>query len=107
MPGPLLTAATTLPCAHGGQAHAAVPRPRVRAAGAPVLAQDSTLLVGGCPNVSPAGTPFPCVTARFVTGAVRVRVNGAPVLLADGVSVCAPTGTPLTVVPGQVRVRGV
>jgi hypothetical protein len=63
-------------------------------------------VVYGCGN-APGGTPQPCVTASFTTGAVRVRVNGQLALLTDGVSVCAPTSTPLTVVPGQTRVRGV
>jgi uncharacterized Zn-binding protein involved in type VI secretion len=107
MPGLLLTTTTPLLCAHGGQARAAAPQPRVRAAGAPVLTQGAPLLVSGCTNVVPPGTPAPCVTVQFITGAVRVRVNGLPALLQDGVSMCTPTGTPLTVVPLQTRVRGV
>jgi hypothetical protein len=105
MPGFLLTTTTPLLCAHGGQARAIAPSPRVRAAGAPVLTQGSPLLVGGCPNNPPSG--LPCLTAQFMTGAVRVRANGLPVLLQDSVSACSPTPTPLTVVPLQTRVRGV
>ena len=35
-----------------------------------------------------------------------VPAGGQPVLLQDSQAVCAPTGTPLTVVVTQVRVRG-
>jgi hypothetical protein len=101
MPGSLLTAATPLLCAHGGPARAVAPSPRVRAGGTQVLIQSSPLTVGGCTN-----TP-PCASAQFVLGAARVRANGSPVLLQDSVSVCAPTGTPLTVTPLPARVRGV
>jgi hypothetical protein len=41
-----------------------------------------------------------------VVGATRVLANGAPVLLQTSPSVCAPTGTPLTVAATQVRVTG-
>jgi hypothetical protein len=49
---------------------------------------------------------MPCVTAQWVVGATRVFAGGQPVLLQDSQAVCAPTGTPLTVVVTQVRVRG-
>jgi hypothetical protein len=45
------------------------------------------------------------VTDTWVTGALRVRSGGVPLLLQDSQSVCAPNGTPSTIVsPGQTRV---
>ena len=105
MPGFLLHASATVLCAHGGQAQPTVPNPRVRVGGQPVVTQPNPHLVAGCPfNV--AGGPVPCVTAQWVTGAVRVRAGGMPVLLQNSQAVCAPNGTPVTIVATQVRVRG-
>ena len=70
MPGFLLNVASTVICAHGGQAKPTVPNPRV--------------LVGGLP----------------------VKVMGMPVLMQDSQVVCIPTGTPLTVILTQTRVKG-
>lgn len=106
MPGFLLHANATILCAHGGQVQATTPSPRVRVAGQPIVTMASPHMVAGCPfNVS--GSPVPCVTAQWVTGATRVRSLGVPVLLQDSQAVCAPNGTPVSVVVTQVRVRGV
>lgn len=48
----------------------------------------------------------PCVTAQWITGAMRVKAGGLPVLLQDSQAICAPTGTPVTVVMTQFRVKG-
>ena len=106
MPGAMLTATATMLCAHGGQAHAVAPEPRVRAGGAPVLVAGAPVLVGGCPSQPPPIGIGTCVSASFVSAATRVRAGGRPVILQDSVAVCTPTGTPLTAVPAQVRVRG-
>jgi hypothetical protein len=105
MPGFLLHQGATVLCAHAGQAQPTVPNPRVRVGGQPVVTQPAPFTVAGCPfNVS--GAPSPCVTAQWVTGALRVRAGGQPVLLQDSQAICAPNGTPLTIVMTQVRVRG-
>jgi uncharacterized Zn-binding protein involved in type VI secretion len=70
-----------------------------------VVTQATPYTVAGCPFTTSAG-PMPCVTAQWVVGATRVFAGGQPVLLQDSQAVCAPTGTPLTVVVTQVRVRG-
>jgi hypothetical protein len=106
MPGFLSTAGTTILCAHGGQAHSPAPNPRVKVMGQPVLLQPIPLLVAGCANPPPPANVGPCVTATSVTGAVRLKVMGMPVLLQDSQAICTPTGTPLTVIPTQMRVRG-
>lgn len=102
MPGPLLHVGATVLCAHGGQAQPTAPFPRVTVGGQPVVTQTAPYAVAGCPFPPPSGGP--CVTAQWVTAATRVRAGGLPVLLRDSQAVCAPTGTPLTVVMAQMRV---
>jgi hypothetical protein len=104
MPGFILHFGATVLCAHGGQAQAAAPNPRVMVGGQPVVTISSPYVVAGCPFVPPAAGP--CVTAQFVTSATRVMAGGAPVLLQDSQSVAAPTGTPLSVIVTQTRVQG-
>ena len=47
----------------------------------------------------------PCATAQWTTGALRVKASGTPVLLQDSQSTCVPTGTPLSVMVVQARVK--
>lgn len=105
MAGFLLHVGATILCAHGGQAQATAPNPRVKVGGQPVVTQAAPHSVAGCPfNVS--GAPVPCVTAQWVTGALRVRAGGQPLLLQDSQAVCIPNGTPVNIVMTQVRVKG-
>jgi len=105
MPGFILHMGATVICAHGGQAMSPSPNPRVRVGGQPVVTQPVPFTVAGCVfNIS--GAPSPCVTAQWVTGALRVRVGGQPVLLQDSQATCVPNGTPLNILVTQVRVRG-
>jgi hypothetical protein len=105
MPGFLLQMGATVMCLHGGQAQPAAPFPRVRAGGQPITTQQAPFTVAGCSFVPPAGNG-PCVTAQWVSAATRVRAGGAPVLLQDSQAVCTPTGTGLTVIVTQLRVKG-
>jgi hypothetical protein len=104
MPGTLLHQGATVFCAHAGQAQPVVPNPRVRVSGQPIVTQTSLYAIAGCTLASVPSPP--CLTAQWVTAAVRVRANGVPVLLQDSQSLCAPTGTPLSIVVTQLRVRG-
>lgn len=105
MPGFLLHVGATVLCAHAGQAQPTTPNPGVRVSGQPVVTQAAPYTIAGCPfNVS--GAPSPCVTAQWVTAALRVRAGGQPVLLQDSQAVCTPNGTPLNIVMTQVRVKG-
>jgi hypothetical protein len=105
MPGFLLHMGATVLCAHAGQAQPTSPNPRVKVGGQPVVTQAAPYTVAGCPfNVS--GAPVPCVTAQWMTGALRVRAGGFPVLLQDSQAICTPNGTPLNIVMTQVRVKG-
>ena len=105
MPGFLLHLGATVMCLHAGQAQPTAPNPRVLVGGQPVVTQTAPYAVAGCPFVPPSGTG-PCVTAHWVTAALRVRVQGQPVVLQDSQAVCVPTGTGLNVLVTQVRVRG-
>jgi hypothetical protein len=103
MPGFLVHVGATVMCAHAGPAQPLAPNPRVRVSGQRVTVQTTPYAVAGC---ALTGSAPPCTTAQFVTGALRVRAGGTPLLLQDSQSVCTPTGTPLRIVVTQVRVRG-
>ena len=105
MPGPLLHLGATALCMHAGQAQPMVPNPRVKVGGQPIVTVSSTYTIAGCTFVPPA--PGPCVTAQWVTSALRLRAGGVPVLLQDSQAVCVPTGTGLMVVAAQPRARGI
>lgn len=105
MPGPLLHLGATVLCMHAGQAQPMVPNPRVKVGGQPIVTVGSTYAIAGCTFVPPA--PGPCVTAQWVTSALRLRAGGVPVLLQDSQAVCVPTGTGLMVVAAQQRARGI
>lgn len=105
MPGFLLHLGATVQCAHAGQAQPTVTNPRVTVSGQPIVTQPSPYKIAGCPfNVS--GSPVPCVTAQWVTGATRVLSNGMPVLLFDSQAICTANGTPLLIIATQTRVTG-
>jgi hypothetical protein len=104
MPGFLLHLGATVMCSHGGQAIPAAPQPRVTVSGQPIVTLSSPYTVAGCALPPNAGGP--CVTAQFVSSAVRVTSLGVPVLLMDSQAVCAPPGTPLIVTVTQPRVSG-
>ena len=106
MPGFLLDADATLLCSHGGHAHATILNPRVTVSGMPTVTLASSYVVGGCPLPPPPEANGPCVAARFITSALRVKSGGQPLLLADSRALCAPTGTPLVIVATQTRVTG-
>jgi hypothetical protein len=105
MPGYLLHVGATVICTHGGQAMPTAPNPRVRVSSQPIVTQPTMYTVAGCPFVS--GTnPLPCVTASWVTAAVRVKAGGVPVLMQDSQAITVPNGVPLNVLVTQLRVKG-
>lgn len=106
MPGYLLNVGSTVICAHGGQAKPTMPMPRVRVMGLPVTVQGPPYVVAGCANPVPPANVGPCITGVWVLAALRVKAMGMPVLLMDSQAICAPTGTPLTVLMTQPRVKG-
>ena len=102
MPGPVLHLGATVLCAHGGQAMPTAPTPRVLVSGQPAATVAAPYAVAGC-GFAPAAGNGPCVTAQWVVGATRVMSAGQPLVISTGVSVCAPTGTPL--IPGASQTR--
>jgi hypothetical protein len=104
MPGPILHLGATVLCSHAGQATPTVPNPRVLVSGQPIATLPAPWLVAGCVLPPPPAANGPCVTAQFITSAVRVLAMAQPVLLMDSQSICAPTGTPLIPVVVQPRV---
>ena len=106
MPGYLLHVGATVQCMHAGQAQPTVPSPRVKVSGQPIVTQPGPYAVAGCTFPPPPAGNGPCATAQWVTAATRVKASGMPVLLQDSQAVCTPTGTGLTVVMTQMRVKG-
>lgn len=106
MPGFLLNVSSTVICVHGGQAKPTVPNPRVKVMGQPVVTQGPPYVVAGCVNPPPPVNVGPCIVGNWIAAALRVKVMGLPVLLQDSQAICVPTGTPLTVILAQPRVKG-
>lgn len=105
MPGFILHMGATVMCAHAGQAQPTVTDPRVKVSGQPIVTQPGPYTIAGCTFPPPPAANGPCVTASWVTAAIRVKASGMPVLLQDSQAICTPTGTPLTVAVTQVRAK--
>jgi hypothetical protein len=104
MPGYLVHVGATVMCAHAGQAQPTVPNPRVKVGGQPVVTMAAPYTIAGC-GLTGSTLP-PCVTGQWIVAATRVLVGGTPVVLQDSTSTCVPTGTPMSVVVTQIRVKG-
>jgi uncharacterized Zn-binding protein involved in type VI secretion len=113
MAGFLVTISASAICTHGATVSIAPGNSRVRAGGAPVATIGDNYSVAGCPFQIPIGTgtkPQPCVSLRWIAPAVRVKVDGQPVVLQASSGICQsaeqiPQGPP-TVVTTQMRVKG-
>lgn len=103
MPGPVLHVGATVMCAHGGQATPTVPSAVLLVSSMPAATISAPYAVAACAFVPPAGNG-PCVTGQWIVGTVRVLSQGQPLAIMSGVSICAPTGTPLVPVASQTRV---
>jgi hypothetical protein len=101
MPGAILHSGAAVQCQHGGQALPTQFSARVLVSGKPITTIGAPYAVFGCPLTPPVA---PCATAQWVVGAVRVLSEGHFVTIANGVSVCIPTGTPLVPQSNQTRV---
>lgn len=106
MPGYLLHQGAIVLCAHAGQAQPTLTNPRVKVMGQAIVTQVAPYTIAGCVNPSPATGTGPCITAQWVKAALRVKSMGQPVLMQDSQAICMPTGTPLTIVVTQPRVKG-
>jgi hypothetical protein len=104
MPGFVVHFGAQVLCAHAGRATPTAPNPRVTVSGQSVVTLATPYIVAGCTMPSPTAGNGPCVSAQFVSAATRVTASGQPLLLFDSQAICAPTGTPLTIVQTQTRV---
>jgi hypothetical protein len=104
MSGYLLHEGATVLCAHAGQAQPTVTDSRVTFGGQPAVTMSPPYTISGCALPPQAGGP--CVTAQWTTGATRVTLGGVPAVLSDSQASCTPTGTPLSVIVTQLRVKG-
>jgi hypothetical protein len=99
----LIQMGATVMCAHGGQAVAVTPNPRVLLAGQPSLLISGQWVVAGCPLVPPPLPP--CVTGQWLVGTMRVLSNGQPLVAQSGSGITLPNGTPMIPVVMQPRVN--
>ena len=83
---PLLTAASTMMCPHGGTVIATPGSTRAQA-GAPVLRGSDTFTIAGC-TFQVAGAPHPCMSVNWVQTATRVKHGGDLVLNQSSVGLC-------------------
>ena len=110
MPGYLLAVNSTLMCPHAGQFSITTLNTRVKVDGQPVVTQPDIYTISGCPFTLPNGSPNPCVLAKWMAVAARVKVGGNFVVLKDSTALCqaanqAPQGSPNIVVT-QMKVKG-
>ena len=101
MPGPMLTSASVVQCAHAGAGTPTAPNPRVLVSGQPTVTQPTPYAIAGC-ALTPSGSP--CVTGTWTTATTRVTSNGQPLVIAAGLSTCVSNGTPMLVMSSQLRV---
>jgi len=105
---PILTTTSTVMCPHGGMAQLITSNTETQIDGAFALLLTDVHPVVGCPFAPVA--PSPCVSIRWVTGAVQTKLHEVPVLLQTSVGLClnaaqAPQG-PAIVVQAQQRALG-
>ena len=103
----LLVDGVDLQCAHGGRLLPMAPRGRLRSGGRLVLAAGDAHAVHDCPHLGLDGLPSPCSVVTWEPGAVRVRADGRPVLLADACARATPndTGVVAPAAAGRLRSR--
>jgi len=108
MPGPLLTQLASVQCAHLGKGTPVTPNPRITIFGDPVVTIASQYTVAACqfPTMTGGNSP-PCVSASFTTASTKVLTNTGFVLLGDSQGTSLPNGTPLVVVPAQIKVTAI
>lgn len=103
MSGFVVHRSAVVTCTHAGPATAMVPAGRVKLRGMAVVTLAHPYAVIGCAQA--AALLPPCVTGQFLAGAMQVKADGMAVALSTGLSLCAPTGTPLLVLQTQLQVK--
>jgi uncharacterized Zn-binding protein involved in type VI secretion len=108
MGSPLFHVGAQAMCPHAGQMSTISTNTRVLVSGQPVATAGDTYTIAGCPFTIPPATPQPCITAKWLVPALRVKVNGTPAVLSTSTGLCqspaqVPQGPP-TVIVTQMRV---
>lgn len=96
---PVITQQTSVMCGHGGTATPAPSQVRVKIGGALAAVATDVYSVAGC-ALSSVPSP-PCLVLQWLMPAMRVKVQGAPLLLNTSQPMAVGPGV---VIPGQVRV---
>lgn len=92
---PVLTTASSVTCPHGGTVTLTTANTVVQVDGAYALLQSDVHSVVGCPFTLPNGTPQPCMTVQWTSGATQNKVNQVAVLLQTSSGLCfSATGIP-------------
>ncbi len=110
MSGLILDTKSTIICPHGGLVSPITSNMRVLINGQPAVTQSDAFLIAGCVFSTPAAAPHPCVTSKWISSSLRIRVSGQPVLLNNSVGICLaadqlPQGPP-NIISAQLRVKG-
>lgn len=108
MPGSIYHVGASAICPHGGQITVISSNARVLVGGMPAATLADTCVVAGCAFTVPPGKPQPCVKVQWLVPALRVLVNGQPVILQTSTGLCLsaeqiPQGPP-AIVATQPRV---
>ena len=97
MAAPVLTAASTLLCPHGGTV-SIIATSGSTASGVPVALSSDVFTISGCPFQIPVGVgtvPHPCVTVQWIGVGQTAKANGVAVLTAQSAGLClAADGVP-------------
>lgn len=103
----VVTAASTLLCAHGGAVSLVPTNLRVKAGGAFAMVQGDAPTIAGCAFTVPPGVPTPCVAAQVMVASTRVKIGGKGVVTQSSVVMTTGTGppVPVSIVQTQVRVK--
>ncbi len=83
---PILTTTSTVMCPHGGMAQLFTSNTEALIDGAPALLLSDVHPIVGCPFTPVAYSP--CVSVRWLSGAVQTSVRSVPVLLQTSVGLC-------------------
>lgn len=110
MPGFLFHVGASAACPHAAPVTTVSSNGRVLVSGMPVATIADTYLIAGCPFTLPPPQPSPCIKVQWLVPAVRVLVNGQPVILQTSTGLCLspaqlPQGPPI-VQATQTRVAG-
>lgn len=103
-PPMVVSTESTLICAHGGSVSVRVTSQRVTVDDVPVVTQGDLLTVSSCPFT--LGTsPAPCVMAQVVVGALRVTVEGRPLVTTASTILTTGVGPPVPVLVTRTQSR--